>query len=217
MFIYIKHGGEGASRRNWSTCAGLGRFEGSGDHRNSITREGPYAPFHLFSDSQIFIANTNCAVYHLLYYVRRKLGLSKRGSIDLCDTTGTMKLFFLMKKPGDYATKYLTARNTYYVCRVIRGKPGTPRANAFLAFVPLLKNPEHSVVEALRLQCALMERSRLKMLAIKQAKKLAKAESARSLASKKGGTKSTRKGAGQKLRVSFKTPTPKQKRKPNKK
>ncbi|KAF6090265.1 hypothetical protein HJG60_003505 [Phyllostomus discolor] len=168
-------------------------------------------------DSQIFIANTNCAVYHLLYYVRRKLGLSKRGSIDLCDTTGTMKLFFLMKKPGDYATKYLTARNTYYVCRVIRGKPGTPRANAFLAFVPLLKNPEHSVVEALRLQCALMERSRLKMLAIKQAKKLAKAESARSLASKKGGTKSTRKGAGQKLRVSFKTPTPKQKRKPNKK
>lgn len=35
-----------------------------------------------------------------------------------------MKLFFLMKKPGDYANKYLTARNTYYVCRVIRGKPG---------------------------------------------------------------------------------------------
>lgn len=37
-------------------------------------------------------------------------------------------------------------------------------------------------LEALRLQCALMERSRLKMLALKQAKKLAKAESARSLA-----------------------------------
>lgn len=60
-------------------CAALGRFEGSGDHRNRITREGSYAPLHLFSDSQILIANTNCAVYHLLYYLRRKLGLSKRG------------------------------------------------------------------------------------------------------------------------------------------
>ena len=45
-------------------------------------------------------------------------------TIDLCDETGTMKLFFLMKTPGDYASKFLTARNTYYVCKVERGAPG---------------------------------------------------------------------------------------------
>lgn len=45
-------------------------------------------------------------------------------TIDLCDETGTMKLFFLMKIPGDYANKFLTARNTYYICKVARGTPG---------------------------------------------------------------------------------------------
>lgn len=45
-------------------------------------------------------------------------------TIDLCDETGTMKLFFLMKIPGDYASKFLTARSTYYVCKVARGTPG---------------------------------------------------------------------------------------------
>lgn len=45
-------------------------------------------------------------------------------TIDLCDESGTMKLFFLMKIPGDYANKFLTARNTYYICKVARGTPG---------------------------------------------------------------------------------------------
>lgn len=35
-----------------------------------------------------------------------------------------MKLLFLSKTPGDYASKFLTARNTYYVCKVERGAPG---------------------------------------------------------------------------------------------
>lgn len=35
-----------------------------------------------------------------------------------------MKFFFLLKTPGDYASKFLTVRNTYYVCRVVRGPPG---------------------------------------------------------------------------------------------
>nr|XP_040137930.1 uncharacterized protein CXorf65 homolog isoform X4 [Ictidomys tridecemlineatus] len=36
-------------------------------------------------------------------------------TIDLCDESGTMKLLFLMKTPGEYASKFLTARDTYYV------------------------------------------------------------------------------------------------------
>ena len=38
---------------------------------------------------------------------------------------GTMQLFFLMKALGDYANKFLTARNTYYVCRVEHVAPGS--------------------------------------------------------------------------------------------
>lgn len=45
-------------------------------------------------------------------------------TIDLCDESGTMKLLFLTKTPGDYASKFLTARNTYYICKVERGAPG---------------------------------------------------------------------------------------------
>ncbi|MEJ1281443.1 hypothetical protein NN561_012393 [Cricetulus griseus] len=45
-------------------------------------------------------------------------------TIDLCDETGTMKLLFLSKTPGDYASKFLTARSIYYVCKVERGAPG---------------------------------------------------------------------------------------------
>ncbi|KAM7045850.1 uncharacterized protein CXorf65 homolog [Molossus nigricans] len=97
-------------------------------------------------DNEIFIVNMNCAVHRLLHYIRSKVGLAKTDTIDLCDETGTMKLFFLMKIPGDYASKFLTARNTYFVCRVARGTAGTQLANAYLAFVPLLKNPEHTLL-----------------------------------------------------------------------
>ncbi|KAF7474454.1 Hypothetical predicted protein [Marmota monax] len=45
-------------------------------------------------------------------------------TIDLCDESGTMKLLFLMKTPGEYASKFLTARDIYYVCKVERGAPG---------------------------------------------------------------------------------------------
>ncbi|XP_029786313.1 uncharacterized protein CXorf65 homolog isoform X2 [Suricata suricatta] len=92
--------------------------------------------------------------------------------IDLCDETGTMKMFFVMKTPGDYASKFLTARSTYYVCKVEHGARGTRLENAYKAFVPLLKNPEPELLENLRTQCDVMEKNRLKMLKSQEAKKV---------------------------------------------
>ncbi|XP_062038881.1 uncharacterized protein CXorf65 homolog [Lepus europaeus] len=133
--------------------------------------------FIKYGDDQHFLANTNCSVLLLLHYARRKLGLYKRDTIDLCDESGTMKLFFLLKTPGEYASKFLTARNTYYVCRVERGTPGTRLENSYKAFVPLLKNPEPELLDALRTQCDLLERSRLKILRTQEAKKIVPIES----------------------------------------
>lgn len=45
-------------------------------------------------------------------------------SIDLCEENGTLKLIFLVKFPEDNASKFLTARGTYYVCKVERGATG---------------------------------------------------------------------------------------------
>ncbi|KAM5195935.1 uncharacterized protein CXorf65 homolog [Hipposideros larvatus] len=97
-------------------------------------------------DNQQFLINTNCCVYQLLHYIRSKLGLAKTDTIDLCDESGTMKLLFLMKSAGEYAIKFLTARNTYYVCKVVRGAPGTRLQNAYLAFVPFLKTPAFKLI-----------------------------------------------------------------------
>lgn len=45
-------------------------------------------------------------------------------SIDLCEENGTLKLIFLVKFPEDSASKFLTARGTYYICKVERGTTG---------------------------------------------------------------------------------------------
>ncbi|KAL1766981.1 protein model 614, (NCBI) [Sigmodon hispidus] len=128
-------------------------------------------------DNQEFLVNTNCSILLLLHYTRQKMGLRKTDTIDLCDETGTMKLLFLSKTPGDYASKVLTARNTYYVCKVERATAGTRIENAYKAVVPLLKNPEPELVESLRTQCDFLERSRIKMLRTLEAKRLAAMES----------------------------------------
>uniref|UniRef100_UPI003522B5D7 similar to human chromosome X open reading frame 65 isoform 2 n=1 Tax=Rattus norvegicus TaxID=10116 RepID=UPI003522B5D7 len=122
-------------------------------------------------DNQEFLVNTNCSVLLLLHYTRKKMGLRKTDTIDLCDESGTMKLLFLSKTPGDYASKFLTARNTYYVCKVERGAP-----------------------ESLRTQCEFLERSRIKMLRTLEAKRLAAMESSVNLPArspKSGGTQQT--------------------------
>ncbi|XP_049623338.1 uncharacterized protein CXorf65 homolog [Suncus etruscus] len=122
-------------------------------------------------DNEQFLANINCTILQLLLYTRKKVGLTKTDIIDLCEENGTMKMFFLMKTPRDYATNFLTSRNTYLVCKIERGLPGTRIAFSYRAFVPLLKNPEPELLESLRTQCETLERSRVKMLRIQEAKK----------------------------------------------
>ncbi|KAM7161409.1 uncharacterized protein CXorf65 homolog [Macrochelys suwanniensis] len=75
-------------------------------------------------DNQQFLANTCCSVLLLLHYLRSKVGLRRTEAIDLCDELGTLKLLFLVKLPSDSASKFLSPRGTYYVCRVERGTPG---------------------------------------------------------------------------------------------
>ncbi|TKC37510.1 hypothetical protein EI555_005127, partial [Monodon monoceros] len=127
--------------------------------------------------NQQFLANTNCSVLLLLHYVHHEVGVPKTDTIDLCDAMGTMQLFFLKKTLGDYANKFLTARNTYYVCRVERGLAGTVFENVYRAFVPLLKNPEPKLIDALHTQCDLLRRGQIKMLRRQEAKKVAPSES----------------------------------------
>ncbi|KAM9576619.1 uncharacterized protein CXorf65 homolog isoform 1-T1 [Trichechus inunguis] len=157
-------------------------------------------------DNQQFLVNINCSILLLLHYTRGKVGLSKRDIIDLCDETGTMKLFFLMKTPGEYASKFLTARNTYYVCKVERGPQGTRLERAYKAFVPLLKNPEPELIDALRTQCEILERNRIKMLRIQEAKKVVAIESSVNLPSKAGRAEEEgppRRGPSHRTRVDF--------------
>ncbi|XP_004777270.2 uncharacterized protein CXorf65 homolog isoform X1 [Mustela lutreola] len=158
-------------------------------------------------DNQQFLVNTNCSVLLLLHYTRSKVGLPKTDTIDLCDETGTMKLLFLTKTPGDYASKFLTARNTYYICKVERGAPGTRLENAYRAFVPLLKNPEPELIDALRTQCDILERSRVKLLRSQEAKKVVPIESSMNLPSKSTGRSDeegpTRRGPTFRTRADF--------------
>lgn len=64
---------------------------------------------------------------------------------------------------------------------------GTRVESAYKAFVPLLKNPEPELIDALRTQCDLLERSRVKMLRIQEAKKVIPIESSVNLTSKSTG------------------------------
>ncbi|XP_074864226.1 uncharacterized protein CXorf65 homolog [Carettochelys insculpta] len=128
-------------------------------------------------DNQQFLANTCCSVLLLLHYLRSKLGLQRTDPIDLCDELGTLKLLFLLKLPSDSASKFLTPRGTYHVCRVERGAPGTKQENAYRAFTPLLKDPEPELLDALRAQCEFLEKSRLKLLKAQDGKKLQTMES----------------------------------------
>ncbi|KAB0401307.1 hypothetical protein E2I00_017288 [Balaenoptera physalus] len=139
-------------------------------------------------DNQQFLANTNCSVLLLLHYVRHELPQLPFGLppdiIDLCDAMGTMQLFFLTKTLGDYANKFLTARNTYYVCRVEHEAPGTGLKNAYRAFVPLLKNPEPKIIDALHTQRDLLQRGQVELFRSQEAKKVAPIESSVKLPSK---------------------------------
>nr|XP_032650841.1 uncharacterized protein CXorf65 homolog [Chelonoidis abingdonii] len=128
-------------------------------------------------ENQQFLANTCCSVLLLLHYLRSKVGLRRTETIDLCDEQGTLKLLFLVKLPSDSASKFLSPRGTYYVCRVERGAPGTKQENAYRGFTPILKDPEPELLDALHTQCEFLEKSRLKLLKAQDGKKIQTMES----------------------------------------
>ncbi|XP_067405769.1 uncharacterized protein CXorf65 homolog [Emydura macquarii macquarii] len=128
-------------------------------------------------ENQQFLANTCCSVLLLLHYLRSKVGLRRTEPIDLCDELGTLKLLFLVKLASDSASKFLSPRGIYYVCRVARGAPGTKQENSYRAFTPILKDPEPELLDALRTQCEFLEKSRLKLLKAQDGKKIQTMES----------------------------------------
>uniref|UniRef100_A0A670YN20 Chromosome X open reading frame 65 n=1 Tax=Pseudonaja textilis TaxID=8673 RepID=A0A670YN20_PSETE len=118
-------------------------------------------------DNRQFLANINCSVLLLTHYLRDKVGLHRTDSIDLCEENGTLKLIFLVKFPEDNASKFLTARGTYYVCKVERGATGGVTSASPGRTTARLSSP----LDSLRNQCEYLEKSRLKMLKNQDGKK----------------------------------------------
>ncbi|XP_066496319.1 uncharacterized protein CXorf65 homolog [Tiliqua scincoides] len=148
-------------------------------------------------DNQQFLANINCSVLLLMHYLRDKVGLERTDPIDLCEENGTLKLLFLVKFPEDNASKFLTPRGTYYVCKVERGAPGTKQENSYRAFRPIFKYPPSDLLDSLRNQCDFLEKSRLKMLKSQDGKKPPTMESLlSSMAGQVVGRSSGKAGAG---------------------
>ncbi|XP_061455009.1 uncharacterized protein CXorf65 homolog [Rhineura floridana] len=124
-----------------------------------------------YGDNRQFLANINCSVLLLMHYLRDKVGLQRTDPIDLCEENGTLKLLFLVKFPEDNASKFLTPRGTYYICKVERGAPGTKHENSYRAFHPIIKYPPLDLLDSLRNQCDFLEKSRLKILKSQDGKK----------------------------------------------
>uniref|UniRef100_A0A8C0GS47 Chromosome X open reading frame 65 n=1 Tax=Chelonoidis abingdonii TaxID=106734 RepID=A0A8C0GS47_CHEAB len=100
-------------------------------------------------ENQQFLANTCCSVLLLLHYLRSKVGLRRTETIDLCDEQGTLKLLFLVKLPSDSASKFLSPRGTYYVCRVERGAPGARSPAAGEIRLKLLKAQDGKKIQTM--------------------------------------------------------------------
>uniref|UniRef100_A0ABM5EWC0 Uncharacterized protein CXorf65 homolog n=1 Tax=Pogona vitticeps TaxID=103695 RepID=A0ABM5EWC0_9SAUR len=143
--------------------------------RSTCGNQGPGLPATIlllsFADNRQFLANINCSVLLLMHYLRDKVGLQRTDPIDLCEENGTLKLLFLVKFPEDPASKFLTPRGTYYICKVERGAAGTKHENSYRAFLPIFKHPPMELLESLRNQCDFLEKSRLKMLKSQDGKK----------------------------------------------
>ncbi|XP_062998178.1 uncharacterized protein CXorf65 homolog [Elgaria multicarinata webbii] len=124
-----------------------------------------------YGDNRQFLANINCSVLLLMHYLRDKVGLQRTDPIDLCEENGTLKLMFLVKFPEDNASKFLTPRGNYYICKVERGSQGTKHENSYRAFIPIFKYPPLDLLDSLRNQCDFLEKSRLKILKSQDGKK----------------------------------------------
>ncbi|XP_034981033.1 uncharacterized protein CXorf65 homolog [Zootoca vivipara] len=124
-----------------------------------------------YGDQRQLLANINCSVLLLMHYLRDKVGLHRTDPIDLCEENGTLKLLFLVKIPEDSASKFLTPRMTYYICKVERGAPGSKHEHSFRAFHPMYKHPPIELLDSLRNQCDFLEKNRLKILKSSDGKK----------------------------------------------
>ncbi|XP_007426104.2 uncharacterized protein CXorf65 homolog [Python bivittatus] len=148
-------------------------------------------------DNRQFLANINCSILLLTHYLRDKVGLHRTDPIDLCEENGTLKLIFLVKFPEDNASKFLTARGTYYVCKVERGTTGTKNEHSYRAFHPIIKFPPQDLLDSLRNQCEFLEKSRLRVLKSQDGKKPPTMESLlSSMANQVVGKSSGKSGAG---------------------
>ncbi|XP_032993626.1 uncharacterized protein CXorf65 homolog [Lacerta agilis] len=157
-----------------------------------------------YGDQRQLLANINCSVLLLMHYLRDKVGLHRTDPIDLCEENGTLKLLFLVKFPEDNASKFLTPRMTYYICKVERGSPGSKQENSYRAFHPMFKHPPAELLDSLRNQCDILEKNRLKILKSADGKKTLTMESlltcmamANQLAGKVTGKSGASSSAGQ--------------------
>ncbi|XP_063791695.1 uncharacterized protein CXorf65 homolog isoform X3 [Pseudophryne corroboree] len=92
-------------------------------------------------DKQQFLVNISCNVIHLLDHIRKKLQVPVTDTIDLCDIQGSLQFFCFVRNFAERADKYVSPRETYYVCKIEKGEP-----------------------DALRAQCEFLEKSRPKLL-----------------------------------------------------
>ncbi|XP_029463822.1 uncharacterized protein CXorf65 homolog [Rhinatrema bivittatum] len=130
----------------------------------------------IHGNNKEFLANVNCPVLLLLQYLKNKLEIPKTDTIDLCNEAGVLKLLFLARDPLENGSRFFTPRGTYYVCKVQRGEPGTTNENTYEAIYPLLENPDPDLCEALKRQRAFLEKNRVKLAKLPEAKRTRSSE-----------------------------------------
>ncbi|XP_063791693.1 uncharacterized protein CXorf65 homolog isoform X1 [Pseudophryne corroboree] len=115
-------------------------------------------------DKQQFLVNISCNVIHLLDHIRKKLQVPVTDTIDLCDIQGSLQFFCFVRNFAERADKYVSPRETYYVCKIEKGEPGSKYEHCYREITLLLSSPEPEITDALRAQCEFLEKSRPKLL-----------------------------------------------------
>ncbi|XP_077148547.1 uncharacterized protein CXorf65 homolog [Ranitomeya variabilis] len=118
----------------------------------------------IHGDKQQFLVNINCNVIHLLSEMRKRLQLPMTDIIDLCDEKGSLKFLFLIRNDWQSAANVLTPYETYYICKIVRGEQGSKHGHCYQEITLILSSPDPKLTDALRAQCDLLEKSRLKLL-----------------------------------------------------
>ncbi|XP_071982009.1 uncharacterized protein CXorf65 homolog [Engystomops pustulosus] len=127
----------------------------------------------IHGDTQEFLVNINCNVIHLLDYLKQRFQLPMTDTIDICDKNGSLKYLFLITNFFERAANGLTPHETYYVCKIVRGEPGFKHGCCYKKIILMLSNADPKITDALRAQCDLLEKCRLKLLRAYKAKQSA--------------------------------------------